>query len=68
MCLGVERGDRMGTSLFFKVFSKMGTILQIKNVESCQMQKQMFWIVKLLGIGASCLALLGSDSGFKGSG
>lgn len=31
MCWGVEKGDRMGTSLFFKVFSKMGTILQVKK-------------------------------------
>lgn len=31
MCRGGEQGDRMGTSLFFKVFAKMGTILQIKK-------------------------------------
>lgn len=34
----------------------MGTILQIKNMDLCQRQKQMFWILKLLGIEPSCLA------------
>jgi hypothetical protein len=69
MCWRVERGDRTGTSLFFKVFSKMGTILGIKKkMELSQIQKQMFWIGELRELRPLALALPGSDLRVKGSG